>query len=65
MLGSTLVGLVGVYEEGGAGVSRDVDLGGFGSASDGWEMGVGSWVGRWRACVAGDGFQALHWIMLS
>ena len=60
MLGSALVGLVGVYVERGAGVSGDVDLGGFGSASVGWGMGGGSLVERWRACATGDGFQALR-----
>ena len=46
MLGSSLVGLVGVYEEGGTGVSGDVDLRGFGSAPVGLGDGCGivGWV---------------------
>ncbi len=65
LLGSALVGSVGVYGEGEAGVSGDADLGGLGYASVGWGTDMGAWVVSWRACAARDGFQALHWKMLS
>jgi hypothetical protein len=65
LLGSELAGLVGVCEEGGAVIPGGVVLGGFGYASVGWGVGLGAWVVGWRACVAGNGFQALHWNLLS
>ena len=57
LLGSALVGSVGVYGEGRARVSGDADLGGLGYASVGSGTDVGAWVVGWRARAARDGFQ--------
>ena len=64
LFGSALVGSVGVYGEGEAYVSGDVDLGGLGYASAVWGTNMGAWVVGRRACAARDGFKALHWNML-
>ena len=66
MLGSAIVGFVEVCEKrGGAWVSRDVDLGGFGSALVGRGLGMVLWVVGRRTYATESGFQALHWNMLS
>jgi hypothetical protein len=64
LLGSALV-ILWTCVRRGAGVSGDIDVGGLGSASVGWGLGMVLWDVERRACAAKNGFQALHYNMLS
>ena len=65
LLGSSPVGCLGMCECGGAEVSMDVNVRELGSASVVWRVGMAVTVMGLRAWAAGDGFQALHWNVLS
>ena len=65
MLRLSLAGFWGSYEWRGFGVSIGMGLGGFGFVSGIWGLGMVLVVVRLRTWAVGDGFQALHWNMLS